>query len=38
VVVEELMTIGDYARLVVCKHGVRHAVLMEETFGRVSPA
>src|SRR5262249_2261860 len=35
---EELMAIGGYERLVVCAHGVRHGVLLEETFGRVTPA
>ena len=33
VVVEELMELGSYERLVVCAHGVRHGVLVEETFG-----
>lgn len=34
-IVEELMERGGYERLVVCGYGVRHGVLMEETFGRV---
>ena len=38
VIVEELMAIGGYERLTVCAHGVRHAVLLEETFGRVTSA
>jgi exopolyphosphatase/guanosine-5'-triphosphate,3'-diphosphate pyrophosphatase len=38
IVMEELMEIGGYERLVVCAHGVRHGVLLEETFGRVTPA
>ena len=38
IVMEELMEIGGYDRLVVCAHGVRHGVLLEETFGRVTPA
>jgi len=33
VIVEELMELGNYERLVVCAHGVRHGVLVEETFG-----
>jgi len=33
VIVEELMELGSYERLVVCAHGVRHGVLVEETFG-----
>ena len=33
VIVEELMTLGNYQHLVVCAHGVRHGVLVEETFG-----
>ena len=32
-IVEELMAIGGYDRLVVCAHGVRHGVLADETFG-----
>jgi exopolyphosphatase/guanosine-5'-triphosphate,3'-diphosphate pyrophosphatase len=36
VIVEELMAIGGYERLTVCAHGVRHGVLVEETFGRVT--
>lgn len=36
VIVEELMAIGGYERLTVCSHGVRHGVLVEETFGRVT--
>ena len=38
VVVEELMEMGDYERLVFCAHGVRYGVLVEETFGHVSLA
>jgi exopolyphosphatase/guanosine-5'-triphosphate,3'-diphosphate pyrophosphatase len=38
VIVEELMAMGGYERLVVCTQGVRHAVLIEETFGRVPSA
>ena len=38
VIVEELMEIGGYEDLVVCDHGVRHGVLVEETFGRMPPA
>jgi exopolyphosphatase/guanosine-5'-triphosphate,3'-diphosphate pyrophosphatase len=38
IVMEELMEIGRYERLVVCAHGVRHGVLLEETFGRVTRA
>jgi exopolyphosphatase/guanosine-5'-triphosphate,3'-diphosphate pyrophosphatase len=33
VIVEELMEIGGYEELVVCDHGVRHGVLMDETDG-----
>ena len=33
VIVEELMALGNYQHLVVCAHGVRHGVLVEETFG-----
>ena len=32
------MAMGSYEELVVCAHGVRHGVLVEETFDRVSPA
>jgi len=32
------MALGGYERLVVCAHGVRHGVLVEETFGRMTPA
>ncbi len=35
VIVEELMELGGYEHLAVCPHGVRHGVLMEETFGRM---
>ena len=35
VIVEELMELGGYEHLAVCAHGVRHGVLMEETFGRM---
>ena len=35
VIVEELMELGGYEHLFVCAHGVRHGVLMEETFGRM---
>lgn len=38
VVVEELMKLGGYAELVVCSEGVRHGLLVEETFGGVIPA
>ena len=38
VIVEELMEIGGYERLVVCPHGVRHCALVQETFGQMSPA
>jgi exopolyphosphatase/guanosine-5'-triphosphate,3'-diphosphate pyrophosphatase len=31
VLVEELMTLGDYDTLTVCKDGVRHGLLLEET-------
>jgi hypothetical protein len=34
VIVEELMELGGYEHLV-CAYGVRHGVLMEETFGRM---
>jgi len=36
VIVEELMVIGGYEHLTVSTHGVRHGVLAEETFGRVT--
>jgi len=32
VVVEEVMSIGDYSTLTVCKGGVRHGLLLRETF------
>jgi exopolyphosphatase/guanosine-5'-triphosphate,3'-diphosphate pyrophosphatase len=38
VIVEALMELGGYEQLVVCAHGVRHGVLVEETFGPVVPA
>ena len=38
IIVEELMEIGRYEQLVVCDHGVRHGALVEETFGRMTPA
>jgi exopolyphosphatase / guanosine-5'-triphosphate,3'-diphosphate pyrophosphatase len=34
VVVEELLILGGFGSLCVCRHGVRHGVLLEETFGR----
>jgi exopolyphosphatase/pppGpp-phosphohydrolase len=36
VIVEELMAIGGYEHLTVSGHGVRHGVLVEETFGWVT--
>lgn len=38
VIVEELMRLGGYERLVVCAHGVRYGTLVEEAFGRMAPA
>jgi len=38
VIVDELMQLGGYERLVVCAHGVRYGTLVEETFGRMAPA
>ena len=38
VVIEELMTLGGYEVLTVCNEGVRHGLLIEETFRRASSA
>jgi len=38
VVIEELMTLGGYASLTVCDEGVRHGLLLQETFRGMSSA
>jgi len=38
VVIEELMTLGGYDALTVCDEGVRHGLLLEETFRGASSA
>lgn len=38
VVIEELMTLGGYEVLTVCAEGVRHGLLIQETFNGVSTA
>jgi exopolyphosphatase / guanosine-5'-triphosphate,3'-diphosphate pyrophosphatase len=38
VVIEELMTLGGYEAVTLSAHGVRHGVLLRETFNRVSSA
>jgi exopolyphosphatase/guanosine-5'-triphosphate,3'-diphosphate pyrophosphatase len=38
VVIEELMTLGGYEILTVCDEGVRHGLLLQETFRGVSSA
>ena len=38
VVIEELMTLGGYDALAVCDEGVRHGLLLEETFRGASSA
>jgi exopolyphosphatase/guanosine-5'-triphosphate,3'-diphosphate pyrophosphatase len=38
VVIEELMAIGGYEILTVCDEGVRHGLLLQETFGGASSA
>jgi exopolyphosphatase/guanosine-5'-triphosphate,3'-diphosphate pyrophosphatase len=38
VIVEELMQLGGYEHLVVSAHGVRYGMLVEEAFGRMTPA
>jgi exopolyphosphatase/guanosine-5'-triphosphate,3'-diphosphate pyrophosphatase len=35
VAVEEIMTLGGYTTLTVCEHGVRHGLLIRETFSAV---
>jgi exopolyphosphatase / guanosine-5'-triphosphate,3'-diphosphate pyrophosphatase len=35
VVLEELLDLGNYGSLLVAEHGVRHGVLLRETFERV---
>jgi exopolyphosphatase / guanosine-5'-triphosphate,3'-diphosphate pyrophosphatase len=38
IVIEELMALGGYEVLTVCAHGVRHGLLIRETFRRASRA
>jgi exopolyphosphatase / guanosine-5'-triphosphate,3'-diphosphate pyrophosphatase len=38
VVIEELMTLGGYESLTVCDEGVRHGLLLQETFRGTSSA
>ena len=38
VVIEELMALGGYEILTVCDEGVRHGLLIQETFRRASSA
>jgi len=38
VVIEELMALGGYEVLTVCAHGVRHGLLIQETFRRATSA
>jgi exopolyphosphatase/pppGpp-phosphohydrolase len=35
IVLDELVRVGGYAGLLVAEHGVRHGVLLRETFERV---
>jgi hypothetical protein len=37
-VIEELIAIGGYEILTVCDEGVRHGLLLQETFGGASSA
>ena len=37
-VLEELMVLGGFTTLTVCERGVRHGLLIRETFGLDKPA